>query len=290
MLPDPSRDRVKRRILKRFIYGQLSLWDAVKIVAGRTQPRMTFTVKDDPASVYWNFHIRPEQQKAFVHYINLPEPFTICPMRCLAHDEPEFILTLNVYEVTGIASGIRAEWSTYVLDPAGVPRYMVLEARSNKYSMDPTDILTRKGRVEHATSEGESKTTVASVEGQLFQSQFQSGGAQDSPSVAPEWVSANDCIYWRGGICDRVFYNAGMANPRLQSIDPSHAEIDDQTHWAQFLERTPKHRSIRGSDRPGNRALEQYLTARQPRAKCPLAAGKYPYPLLQRIADRHGHH
>jgi hypothetical protein len=241
MLPDPSRDRVKRRILKRFLYGQLTLWDAMKIVAGRTQPRITFTIKDDPAAVYWNFRIRPEQQEAFVHYLNLPELFTVCPMRCLAGDKPDFLLTLNVYEVTGIASGIRAEWSTYVLDSEGIPRYMVLEARSNKYSLDPIDILTRKGCVEHSTSGGESKTTVASLDEQLFNSRFSYDGDQEVHSVAPDWISANDYIYWRVGICDRVFYNTGMANPRVRSIEPSSAEINNQTHWAQFVEPVPKH-------------------------------------------------
>ena len=35
------------------------------------------------------------------------------------HDEPEYLLTLNVYRVSGITNGLRAEWSTYIADPDG---------------------------------------------------------------------------------------------------------------------------------------------------------------------------
>ena len=62
----------------------------------------------------------------------------------LQREEADYLLTLNVYEVTGIAVGIRAEWSTYITDNNGVPRYMVVEAQSSEYSMDPIDIITKK--------------------------------------------------------------------------------------------------------------------------------------------------
>ena len=54
-------------------------------------------------------------------------------------------------------------------------------------------------------------------------------------------MAANDYIYWRNGICDRAFYDAGLAQPRALLLPGAVATIDDQTHWAQFLEPQPKH-------------------------------------------------
>lgn len=241
MLPDTNQSRFGRQLLKRFLYSQMSLLDAFKILFGRTQPRVRFTVKADPASVYCNFRVKADGRDDFIRYINLPNGFRVCPIRCLQGEEPDMLLTLNVYEVTGVAVGIRAEWSTYVLDHLGKPRYMVVEAQSSKYSMDPIDIITRKGRVEHDTSGAESVTTVASLEGNLFESRFTVPADAPQANIHPEWVAANDYIYWRVGICDRTFYDAGMANPKARLIDPQTATISDSTHWAKFLEPTPKH-------------------------------------------------
>ena len=68
----------------------------------------------------------------------------------LPDDEPQFLLTLNVYRVSGITNGMRAEWSIYVDDPhTGVPRYLILDARSSTRSMDPVDIFTPASTVHH---------------------------------------------------------------------------------------------------------------------------------------------
>jgi hypothetical protein len=241
MLPDTNQSRTGRRALKRFLYSQMSIMDAFKILLGKTQPRVPFTVKADPASVYYNFKIRDDQLQAFIAYINLPEGFAVCPIHCLAGEEGDYMLTLNVYEVTGIAVGIRAEWSTYITDNNGVPRYMVVEAQSSEYSMDPIDIITKKGRVEHATADGAVSTTVASLDGHLFQAHYALTADAPAAAIHPEWVAANDYIYWRIGICDRTFYDSGLGNPKARLVPATSARIDDQTHWAQFLEPVPKH-------------------------------------------------
>lgn len=240
-LPATNPSRLGRKALKRFLYSQLAMLDAVKILLGKTEPHVPFTVKADPASVYYNFPIKPAQLEAFGNYLNMPQGFELCPIRCLESDEGDYMLTLNVYEVTGIAVGVRAEWSTYIRDETGCPRYMVVEAQSSEYSMDPIDIITRKGRVEHRTAGGHTETLVASLQKKLFKANFQTDGDTEKASIHPEWVSANDRIYWRNGICDRTFYDAGLAFPSARCIKPSTAQIDDQTHWADFIESTPKH-------------------------------------------------
>jgi hypothetical protein len=240
MLPDTNPSRFGRRLLKRMLYSQMGLLDVFKILLGKTQPKVSFTVKAEPASVYWNFRVKPEQQAAFIEYINLPAGFTVCPISCLQGEAPDILLTLNVYEVTGIAVGIRAEWSTYILDALGKPRYMVLEAQSSEYSVDPIDIITKRTRVEHATGE-QTLTLVENLQGETFQSQFEIPPAKKMAAIHADWIGANDFIYWRIGICDRTFYDAGLANPKAILLNPATATISNQTHWAPFLEPTPKH-------------------------------------------------
>ena len=241
MLPDVSSSRGGRRLLKRFLYSQLSLLDAVKIALDRTQPRVPFTVLAEPASIYFNFRIRPEARADFIRYINLPLGFEVGPISCLQGEQPDFLLTLNVYEVSGIATGVRAEWSTYIIDAGGTARYMVLEARSSETSMDPVDVITRKGLVEHASDSSSSRTRVASLDQRLFQARVSTTAGAPRARLHPAWIAANDYIYWRNGICDRTFYDAGLAFPQASLIAPEQAEIDDQTHWRQFLEPQPRH-------------------------------------------------
>lgn len=240
-LPDVNSSRRGRSFLKRFMYAQLSLLDAVKIALARTQPRVPFTVLAEPASMYFNFRVMPEALERFIRYINLPPGFEVGPVSCLQGEQPEFLLTLNVYEVSGIAKGVRAEWSTYIIDAGGAPRYMVLEARSSEYSMDPVDVITRRGLVEHSSRGATTTTRVASLDRRLFEARTTAAPGSAQARLHPAWVAANDFIYWRNGICDRTFYDSGLAFPRATLIESAHAQIDDQTHWAQFVEPRPRH-------------------------------------------------
>ena len=241
MLPDTKPPGIGHRFLKRFMYAQLSLWDGVLILLGKSQPKVPFTVRADPASVYYNFRISPERQEDFTRYANLPEGMTLCPVRCLEDDPAELLLTLNVYEVSGLASGVRAEWSTYILDTQRTPRFLVLEAASSTYSMDPVDIITRKSRVEHDTSDGQVRTAVASLDEGVFEARYAIPDDAPHADIAPEWAAANDTIYWRNGVCDRVFYDAALAHPRALRISGSDAQIDNRSHWAEFLAPQPEH-------------------------------------------------
>ena len=58
-------------------------------------------------------------------------------------------MALNYYRVSGLARGLRAEWSIFVADEEGIPRYLVFDARSSETSMDPVDVKTSRSRVEH---------------------------------------------------------------------------------------------------------------------------------------------
>ena len=241
MLPDTGVSRTGRRWLKRILYSQLALRDAFLILIGRVQPNIAFTVEADPASVYFNFRVRPDCADAFARYINLAPGLTLSPIRCLQDDEPELLLTLNIYEVSGIVSGLRAEWSTYIVDAQGAPRYMVVEARCAKGSLHPVELFTHPGRVEHRTTAPKIDSLVASSEDALFRSSLTQRDDHPYVQVSNEWIIANDNIYWRNGIYDRTYYDANMIAAPVRSIPGMDVDIEDQTHWAQFLEPAPKH-------------------------------------------------
>ena len=152
------------------------------------------------------------------------------------------LITLNVYRVSGLANGLRAEWSLFVADPSGVARYMVFDARSSQSSMDPIAVMTRASTVVHErrgsvidTRVGDGATT--------FVSTINLSVGDEAPLVAPapEWATANDFIYWGNGICDRTYYDAGMIDPKQRKVPTSACTIDDSTGWAELVEPEPVH-------------------------------------------------
>lgn len=241
MLADTNPSRSGRRLLKRILYSQLALRDAFLILIGRQRPNLAFKVLADPCSIYINFPVRKEMAQEFADYINLAGELSPAPIRCLADEEPALFLTLNIYEVTGLVHGPRAEWSTYITDSDGIPRYMVLEARAAAGSMDPVNLFTRPDRVEHQVTDGRLVSTVASEGGALFSSDVRLDEGHPIVEPATEWIEANDYIYWRNGICDRTWYDASVFNARVRSVPPRDIAIRDETPWARFVEPQPRH-------------------------------------------------
>jgi hypothetical protein len=241
MLADTNPSRKGLRFLKRFMYSQLALRDAVLILFGKRRPSLFFTVLAEPCSVYINFAIKENMAQEFTRYINLADGFSLAPISCLEGEKPALLLTLNIYEVSGIVRGTRAEWSTYISDQDGIPRYMVLEARASNGSLDPVNFFTRADRVEHDIVDGAIRSTVASKDGGLFSSTLRLDEKHPMAKPAAEWIGANDYIYWRNGVCDRTWYDAGLFNGSVHIIPPDDVSISDETHWKRFLQPQPRH-------------------------------------------------
>lgn len=235
-------ERITRQSIKRFIYSQLSLVEASRLVRGESKPLIRFTVEGTPPSVYFNFRILPDRLSDLRRELRLPADLDLTPIRCRVGEEPFYALTLNVYRVSGLTNGLRAEWSVYVRDGSGKPRYLIVEARSSQPSMDPVDLITRASRVEHSGSATQLDTVVDS-DGALFTSHLtlpSTASAKLFPS-AREWIEANDYIYWRNGVCDRAFYDGAMANGTMWELDRDAAKLSDATRWAPYLAPKPEH-------------------------------------------------
>lgn len=241
MLPSPKFSRLFLRIIHRYMFFGMHLQNAILTLFGKVENNIPFTVVADPASVYLNFRIKPDQLESFTRYISLPAGIELSPIQCLEGEDADYLLTANIYEVTGLTKGMRCEWSTYIKDADGIPRYMVLEARASKRSMDPIDFITPKSRVEHEMTDTTITSVVESNEGKLFRATIQRNPDAPTVRVHGQWIEANDYIYWRNGVIDKTYYGAGFAKGLMKSYTSSDLEIDDQTHWAAFIEASPKH-------------------------------------------------
>ena len=224
--------------LKRFMYAQLYLRDAFLIALGRGKPLLKFRVEANPPSIYVNFAIRAEALPELERRLALPLPLTA--IRCLEGDEPFACLTLNVYRVSGLANGIRAEWSVYVTDPGGTPRYLVVEAQTDGGTLDSVDLFTRPGPITYVDRGDELTFDITSNDGGSIELSVPVPVRAPTGRATPEWVEANDYIYWRNGVCDRTFYDSGLANPRVRRLDPATAHITDTTPWATVVEPVPR--------------------------------------------------
>lgn len=232
--------RIGRSLLKRFMYSQLAIFSGLKVAFWNENPLVRFTVEKDPPSIYWVYRIKSSAMEAFKQTISIPKNFSLCPIRCLETDEPEYLLTINAYRVSGLANGIRAEWSVFIWDADKTPRYLIIDARSSQASVDPVDIITKSSSVIHKREGGQIFTQIGEAN-QMFTSTINLTGLEAPITTSREWVSANDYIYWGNGVCDRTFYDAGLANAKQNAIEQNQAKIKDESIWSQFLEADPVH-------------------------------------------------
>lgn len=230
--------QIGRSILKRFMYSQMTILSGLKIAIGKEDPLVKFTVEKDPPSTYWVYRIKPSEINRLAQAIRIPAHFSLCPIRCLENDEPEYWLTINAYRVSGLANGLRAEWSVFIRDAENTPRYLIIDARSSTFSVDPIDIITRASTVIHEQRDGAIHTQIGEGDS-AFRSTISLSGPASSVTVSRDWVSANDYIYWGNGICDRTFYDTGLSNTKQSRIGVEQYKIMDGSFWGQFLEPNP---------------------------------------------------
>ncbi|MBL8097607.1 MAG: hypothetical protein JNK81_00385 [Anaerolineales bacterium] len=216
----------------------MTIFSGLKIAFGKDQPLVQFTVENDPPSIYWVYRIKSSEVDTLLQKLGISSSFSISPIKCLGTDEPSYFLALNAYRVSGLVKGVRAEWSIFVKDSSNTPRYMIVDARSSVGSMDPVDIITKSSTVIHKREGNVIHTQIGEGE-DAFVSTITLPENLQSVHSSAEWVSANDYIYWMNGVCDRTFYNAGLADTKQSLINNKDVVIKDGTFWAQFVEPEP---------------------------------------------------
>lgn len=248
--PEPSLEQ-----LKRTEFGNQALAEADRIGLGLAQPVLEFTVEDSPPSIFVNYVVPDERAADFAAAVDLPPGFSLAKVRILDSDpEPRYWLSLNVYRVSGITVGLRAEWSTYVDDGSGNPRFMIVRARAAEGSVDPLGPLAPPEPFQHVLDPGgvirtDMNRTTAGLTGPVLTSEplFNSTIALPEPAnrqlVTPtrEWVAANDFIYWLNGVNDRTFHNATAHSAQLISVDLADVTLADDTEWVPYIDPVPGH-------------------------------------------------
>ncbi len=251
--PPPGSTSLEQ--VKRTEFGNRALAEADRIAAGTAQPVLEFTVEDTPPSIFVNYVIPDDRAADFESFVDLPPGFSLSKVQILDSDPaPRYWLSLNVYRVSGITTGLRAEWSTYVDDGSGSPKFMIVRARAAEGSVDPIGPLALPEPFTHSVDgAGVISTAMRRTEDRglgpvltpftLFNSTITLPAAADRQFVEPttEWVAANDFIYWLNGVNDRTFHNSTAHSAKLISVDLADVALDDQTEWAPFVEPVPGH-------------------------------------------------
>lgn len=233
-------DRFVRSFLKRFMYSQMAIRSGFLIAIGKEQPLIRFNIEKDPPSIYLAFRIKTSLINDLVEHLRIPSEYSLSPIRCLSKDKLEYLMVLNVYRVSGVTNGIRAEWSVFIRDTNNTPRYMIIETRSSRFSMDPIKIITKASKVIHERIGNIIQTQIG--EGvNAFNSKIILPDSPKYVSLSPEWIAANDEIYWGNGINDRTYYDGEMANPKIIRVADDSFNITDGSVWSQFLESVPSH-------------------------------------------------
>jgi hypothetical protein len=235
--PDGRVDATTRNnlfALKKQMYGGLSSISALNVLSGAAEPIVQSNVEDVEPSVRWHWQIPAEQLAGFEAAIDLPPGLALSTVR-LQEDDPAAAhwLSLHVYHESGSTPGLRAEWTTYVDDGAGVHE-VILEARADHPSLDPVDRFVSAYPLVHTRS-GQSVGTTIGTGPTAFTSSFDLPAVGAATTVVParQWVGSADLRYWSNGVGDRLFTDSSTLDPKI-SIDPSGVTFADGGPWAAF--------------------------------------------------------
>ncbi|MCP4436439.1 MAG: hypothetical protein GY812_13215 [Actinomycetia bacterium] len=241
--------------LKRSAYGAYAQAEAAATAAGTGQATVEFVVADTPPSVFYNYVVPDAQAAAFEAFIGLPPGFSLAKVKMLESDaQANYWMSLNIYRVTGITTGLRAEWNTYVDDGSGVPRFMIIRARAAEGSIDPIGPLAQPEPFSHSIDGSNLITTALNktvIENDIpvltndnqFNSTIQLPDEIDRVFGTPtlEWTGANDLIYWMNGVYDRVMYNGNVHDAAMLSVDLNDVTIQNDSEFVPYLEADPEH-------------------------------------------------
>ncbi len=217
---------------------------------GGNAPWLNFDVGENPNSIFINFEFSSPVQRARFASENLPEGFTLAPIRIVDDEQPRYYLVLNIYQSSGgLVEGARAEWSVFVNDPASaIPRFLVIQAAAENISADSVNLVTPPEPVSHDQQPDAISSYVGAVDpvtGEqttYFRSRINWPPAPETRvAFDREFAAANDYIYWGNAVADRGLYNASVYNRDAVLVAADAIELVDNSRWAQYVDAAPVH-------------------------------------------------
>lgn len=229
--------------IKATVFPQLGQLDASLVMNGTGEALVDFKVDMDVPAYFINFRVPYHKVQALEDALNLPAGFHLAPISALRYQYPEFMISLNVYRASGVAAGLRAEWSVYVTpeDDPYTRYFMVVDVTSDLPSLDVVNLATPPAELFTHTVDGDGHVqTDILFDGKSFSLAFDMPG-EEAPSckINQAWARANDRIYWANGVYDRAMYNGTLIDADIAIADPASVVVSDGTPWAEFVDAQP---------------------------------------------------
>lgn len=210
-----------------------------------------------PGAVFFRWEFRDQAAMDAFEANELPPGFKLAPTQFLESDDPEGVhcLLLMIYNAGGgsIVDGARAEWDVFVSPPKGAdpdaperPRYMIIQALSEKVSFDPVTLLSGANPLSYKFDGDNVVASIGERQGGSEVTVFESSFPKPDPNTSPvmrwtaEMAIANDYMHWTNGVYDEIVYNATTFNWEGYFVDTAQARITDNSHWAQYIKPTLK--------------------------------------------------
>jgi len=215
--------------------------------------------------MYFNWEIPPEKIEPLESALDLVDRgFKLAPIELIRGETPKHFMSLNFYSVL-IAGEIayRSEWSTYVTkDGDPTPRFMVVEALSSEDAADPThpgfikpgsdvnylvsgDLIQANNDAFQAALTLPNSSNSKNTKRNAINTNRNSVNAnRKSPNpvlVSSSWAVANDSLYYVNGLADAALFNGMLYDSPLISIDPTTAQINNESFWSAFIPDQPTH-------------------------------------------------
>lgn len=194
---------------------------------------------------------RSENRGAFYLHFRISDPqgmqallgdhsgFQLAPVALVDGEVPDYLLTLNVYQLQDDSCALRADWMTYVSgDSASELRAMKLLAQAAATCLDADALLYPPSRL--VLTEDDSRVRL-DLEDLLVKI-----NASVDPSVAIDtlpglqWLESLDELCARSAVCDRRFIDGDTLKRPLQQIDPSAVNLlDIRSPWDDYIDHEP---------------------------------------------------
>lgn len=214
----------------------------VNIMQGLEESMANFRVELAPAAYFANFVI-PDDKIQMLEEEVLPKGFKLAKMSMIRGGEERYMMTLNVYAASGLAPGLRAEWSVYVTREGYSKQkfFMIIDIAADGKSLDPVNLWTEPA--EHFTYDvspsGYANNNYVEA-GKSFSLAFQIPPEEEFVyNLNTKWVQANDEVYWSNGIYDRLFYNGEVLDTFIALAPTDSIGISNNTPMAKYIETKP---------------------------------------------------
>jgi hypothetical protein len=227
---------------KNGFYSPLVLIAAELAMRGGRSTLTPTTTGESTATAHYHFVI--EDPEALLASVGAQGKFTPVAISLDDKGSPGFYLTLAVSMREDDPCGLRAAWSTYILNEKNRPRTLQFDGFSSDACLDPVALLGLPAVVQQAVEGKQLKTRISSPLSRFEATLDLSRSAEVVPGQ--DWVEAGDQVCSMNGICDYTFYDGQTLVHPAQRIDFGGITVEEiATPWDDFIDTEPAEVTVR---------------------------------------------